>query len=237
VLEITGIVSRFHVIAVQELRANIRALRYMLKLLGPHWGVIQTDITKGNQGNYERLAFLFDKRVVQLSGLACELVIPPEQSEKAHIKPGALNRQFARTPYAVSFRAHDHTFILVTMHALYGEEKDRQKELKVIVEWAKDINAWDHNLIALGDFNIDRKGDTLFDAFSATGLRVPDVLDLAPRTIFDTGSDTRHFCDQIAWFTEDHNLHILSMKFLSAGYFDFMETALKGLDLSKESLS
>ena len=115
-VEITEIVSRFHVIAIQEVRDNIRALRYLLKLLGPNWGVILTDVTKGSSGNYERLAFLFDTRVVQLSGLACELVLPPEQLDKAAIKSGALSRQFARTPYAVSFRAHEKTFILVTMH-------------------------------------------------------------------------------------------------------------------------
>ena len=50
-LEITEIVSRFHVVAIQEVRENIRALRYLLKLLGPHWGVILTDVTKGSQGN------------------------------------------------------------------------------------------------------------------------------------------------------------------------------------------
>jgi len=240
--EITEIVSRFHVIAIQEVRDNIRALRYMLKSLGPHWGVILTDVTKGSSGNYERLAFLFDTRVVQLSGLACELVLPPEQLEKAEIKSDALSRQFARTPYAVSFRAHDQTFILVTMHAIYGDgTEERRKELKAIAEWladwAKSINAWDHNLIALGDFNIDRKGDDLYDAFTATGLRAPIELDNAPRTIFDAGSNTQHFYDQIAWFTGENNSPILSMQFLNAGYFDFMETALKGLGLSKNSLS
>jgi endonuclease/exonuclease/phosphatase family metal-dependent hydrolase len=240
--EITEIVSRFHVIAIQEVRANIRSLRYMLKLLGPHWGVILTDVTKGSSGNYERMAFLFDTRVVKPSGLACELVVPPEQLEKEAIKPDALSRQFARTPYAVSFQAHEHTFILVTMHAIYGDgTKERKKELKAIAEWlaewAKDINAWDHNLIALGDFNIDRKGDDLYEAFTATGLRAPGKLDKAPRTIFDVGSDTSHFYDQIAWFTGENNLPILSMENQDAGYFDFMETALKGLDLSKNSLS
>jgi len=241
-LEITEIVSRFHVVAIQEVRENIRGLRYMLKLLGPHWGVILTDVTKGGQGNFERLAFLFDTRVVQLSGLACELVIPPEQLKKEAIRPDALSRQFARTPYAVSFRAHDETFILVTMHAIYGEgTEERKKELKAIAEWladwAKNINAWDHNLIALGDFNIDRKGDALFDAFTATGLRAPAELDNAPRTIFDTGSETGHFYDQIAWFTGENNSPILSMKFLKAGYFDFMQSTLKGLNLTKNAHS
>ncbi len=241
-VEIAEIVSRFHVIAIQEVRDNIRALRYLLKLLGPHWGVILTDVTRGSQGNYERLAFLFDTRVVNLSGLACELVLPPELLDKTKIQPDALDRQFARTPYAVSFRAHNKTFILVTMHAIYGEgTADRKKELRAIADWladwAKNMNEWDHNLIALGDFNIDRKGDDLFDAFTSTGLRAPIQLDTAPRTIFDTGSDTTHFYDQIAWFTGENGTPVLSMKLLSAGYFDFLKTALKGLNLNKNTLS
>ena len=35
---IAEIVSRFDVIALQEVRGNIKALRHMLKWLGPDWG-------------------------------------------------------------------------------------------------------------------------------------------------------------------------------------------------------
>ena len=61
-----------------------------------------TDITLGAAGNSERMAFLFDRRRVEPSGLACELVVPEEWLNE--IAPDALRRQFARTPYAVSFR-------------------------------------------------------------------------------------------------------------------------------------
>src|SRR5690606_41403544 len=91
------------------------AFRHTLKLLGPHWSFILTDVCKGSEGNDERLAFLFDTRKVKLSGLACELVVPNEQVEK--IKEGAFNRQFARTPYAVSFKVANKTFILVTLRS------------------------------------------------------------------------------------------------------------------------
>ena len=148
-------------VAVQEVRDNLKALRHMLRLLGPNWGLSLTDVTKGDPGNGERMAFLFDARRVQLSGLARELVVPQEQLDR--IDPDALERQFARTPYAVSFRSNGKTFILVTLHVLYGERaEERVPELKAIAEWlaewARDVNGWDHNLIALGDFNIDRRG-------------------------------------------------------------------------------
>lgn len=100
---IAEIVSHFDVIALQEVQANLKALRHMLKVLGPNWGFILTDVTKGDPGNGERIAFLFDTRKVKLSGLACELVVPQAQLDK--IAPDALEKQFARTPYAVSFRS------------------------------------------------------------------------------------------------------------------------------------
>ena len=67
---IAEILSRFDVIAVQEVKANLRALRDTLKLLGEHWSMILTDTNKSNSGNDERMAYLFDTRRVNLSGLA-----------------------------------------------------------------------------------------------------------------------------------------------------------------------
>ncbi len=237
---ITRIVSRFDVVAIQEVRANLRALRYMMELLGPHWSFILSDVTRGAPGNGERLAFLFDTRRVNLSGLACELVVPREQL--ARISPDALQEQFARTPYAVSFLAGDETFILVTLHVLYGEDaKDRLPELKAIAEWlagwAQEINTWGHNLIALGDFNIDRRGDELYEAFTSTGLSVPADLHAIPRTIFSDTEDPT-FYDQIAWFTEQEgDRPALSLQYVRGGSFGFPDHTLKSLDLTNVELS
>ena len=73
---IAEVLKRFDVVAVQEVRGNLTCLRHALRVLGPSWGVILTDVTRGDQGNGERLAFLFDTRRVKPSGLACELVLP-----------------------------------------------------------------------------------------------------------------------------------------------------------------
>ncbi len=97
------IISRFDIVAIQEAKGNIKALRHMLKLLGPNWSLVLTDVTKGSPGNNERMAFVFDTRRVQMSGLACELVVPT--AKLSVIEEDALRKQFARTPYAVSFRA------------------------------------------------------------------------------------------------------------------------------------
>jgi endonuclease/exonuclease/phosphatase family metal-dependent hydrolase len=239
---IAEIVSRFDVVAVQEAKDNLKALRHMLKILGPSWGLSLTDVTEGAPGNAERMAFLFDTRRVQLSGLVCEIVVPQEQLES--IEPDALQRQFARTPYAVSFRSGGKTFILITLHVLYGEnEEERLPEIKAIARWlagwARDINGWDHNLITLGDFNIDRQGDPLHDAFVSTGLAIPDDLQDVPRTIFSDPQkpELNKFYDQIAWFTGRNDLPALSLKYARGGYFDFTRSALTSRSLTKAELS
>lgn len=237
---IAEIVSRFDVIAIQEVRGDLKALRHLLKLLGRDWGFVLTDVTKGSQGNDERLAFVFDKRRVGLSGLACELVLPKGDA----IVDGAERRQFARTPYAVSFLSGDTTFILVTLHVVYGKDpKDRVGELEAIArwlrDWANDVHAYHHNLVCLGDFNIDRNGDPLYQAFTSTGLTTPAELDQVARTIFDKPGqpETANHYDQIAWFKDPKQGPVLSMQHLKAGTFDFLPHVLQGLGLDRQAVS
>lgn len=235
---IAAIISRFDVVAVQEVKANIRALRDTLKVLGSHWSLILTDVAKGDSGNGERMAYLFDTRRVHMSGLAGELVVPNEWT--GTIGEHAMSEQFVRTPYAVSFRSRDKTFILVTLHIKYGAApSDRINELRGIArwlsDWAKDINAYDQNLIALGDFNIDARGDLLDQSFLSEGLYVPPGLSSpsALRSIFD---ETKYY-DQIAWFNGAGGRPKLSMDYMAAGHYDFVPRALANRGLSKLSLS
>lgn len=235
---IAEIVSRFDVVALQEVRRNLKCLRHMLKVLGPEWGLILTDVTGGARGNDERMAFVFDTRRVRPSGLACELVVPGEWIQR--IQEDALRRQFARTPYAVSFLSAGHTFILVTLHVIYGETADQRiPELTGIADWLADWarreKSWGHNLIALGDFNIDRVGDPLYEAFTSTGLRTPGELDEVPRTIFNRPGEGKHY-DQIAWFTGEDGVPELSLRYTQkAGRFDFTQTVFRSL--TKRQLS
>lgn len=199
ILCIAEIISRFDVIAIQEVKGKIRALRDTLKKLGENWSLILTDVNRGSSGNGERMAYLFDTRRVHLSGLAGELVIPEEWSKD--ISDNALTKQFVRSPYAVSFRANEKTFILVTLHIKYGKSsKDRISELKGIAkwlsEWSEDMNAYHQDLIALGDFNIEKRGDLLDETFLSQNLYVPPILQNreVTRSIFNT---TKYY-DQIA---------------------------------------
>jgi endonuclease/exonuclease/phosphatase family metal-dependent hydrolase len=228
---IAEMLSRFDVVALQEVKGSIKALRHTLKVLGPDWGFILTDVTRGDPGNQERMAFLFDTRRVKPSGLACELVVPKDRLER--VGPTALTEQFARTPYAASFVSARKTFILVTLHVIFGDKPaDRLGELTEIAEWfgdwAKQEADWNHRLIALGDFNIDRTGDPSFEAFTSTGLTVPPELHAVPRTIFLDGDEGKHY-DQIAWFEGDGEPADAPTYSGNAGTFDFTEVVMPGL--------
>lgn len=235
---IAEIISRFDVCAVQEVRGDLRALRNLLRALGPDWGVIMSDVTETKGGNDERLAFLFDSRRVKPSGLAGEFAEPFDR-ETGEISQQVVARQFARTPYAVAFSSAGQTFILVTLHAIYGKgTSDRISELRAIArrlaDFAAEVANWGHNLIALGDFNIDRAGDPLFEAFTSTGLAPPPGLNEVPRTIFDKPKK-RHFYDQIAWFGSGSEGPALHLACSRSGGFDFVPL-LRG-DQSLETLS
>lgn len=237
---IAEIVARFDVVAIQEVKADTDALRAVYALLGPHWSLILSDTTEGRLGNGERMAFIFDTRRVQLSGLACEIVIPPEHL--ARTQADALQRQFARTPYAVGFRSSGHTMTLVALHVIWGDDPaERVRELRAIAQWlaawSRDKHAWDHNLVTLGDFNIDREGSVYHEAFCSTGLYVPPDLRHARRSIFGDDARPKLLYDQIAWFEGVRGARPLSLRFVRGGSFDFRACALASRGMTTTQLS
>ena len=154
------------------------------------------------------------------------------------ISTNALNKQFARTPYAVGFKSAGKTFVLVTLHILYGKKAaGRIPELKAIAkwmaDWAKDINEYEQNLIALGDFNIDARGDLLNETFISEGLHIAEELQSSTRSIFN---ETKYY-DHIAWFDGKKGMPQLSLKPVNGGNFDFVGKTLTDRNLSKWQLS
>ncbi len=228
---IAEIVSRFDVCAIQETRRDLTALQTVMKILGDDWAYVVTDVTEGGPGNGERLAFVHDRRRARSSGLVGEVVLPASANG---VVIGPLDRQFARTPYAVSFAAGDKAFTLVTLHALYGADKaDRERrrdELAAIAQWladrAEDPDTFNRNLIALGDFNIDRDDDPLYRALTSTGLAAPPELQDAPRNItYADGGVKKHY-DQIAWFTKGERAALTLTYEHNAGFVEWTKYVL-----------
>jgi hypothetical protein len=55
---IAAVMGCFDVVAVQEVRRDLSALRFLLNRLGPDWRLLISDVTEGTAGNGERLTFL-----------------------------------------------------------------------------------------------------------------------------------------------------------------------------------
>ncbi len=227
---IAEVIRRFDVVAIQEVKRQTTALRVLLeRFLGSDWDVLLSDVTAGQRGNTERLAFIWDKRRVEPTGLAGEIVLPPMDDQ-------SLVEQFDRTPYIVGFRCCGEQFALLTAHIRFGDEPaERIPELERLARFtateirdrATSPNAEERNLIVLGDFNIERRTDNpLFRAFVETGLIVPDQL----RGLKTTSGREPRFFDQIAWFVGALDLDFNSR----AGVVDFVDAVYR--DVSSRQL-
>ena len=233
---IAELVSHFDVIAIQEVRRDTTALRFLLGELGKDWRFITSDVTEGDAGNDERLTFVYDSTRVEPSGLVGEVVLPPAVDK--------ASAQFARTPYAASFSRGQVEFILTTVHVVWGSKAQRVPELERFAQWmrawADRPKDWNENLLVLGDFNIDRLGNPLFEAFVSTGLWPPPELNDVPRTLFDNDKK-KNFYDQIAWFKALDPAAPLaelmtSMSYTGkAGSFDFVPFAFSGMTRNEVS--
>ncbi|WP_051442241.1 endonuclease/exonuclease/phosphatase family protein [Arthrobacter sp. H14] len=230
---IAEIVSRFDVVAVQETRRNVTALQYLMELLGDQWRFITSDVTEGDAGNGERLTYVYNTTRVQPSGLVGEIVLPPSTEGPVE--------QFARTPYTASFLRGNVEFSLTTVHVLWGNDpEERLPELTNFAQWMRNWvereGQWNENLLVLGDFNLDRKDDPLYEAFTSTGLQPAPELNGVPRTIFNN-DNSGHFYDQIAWFGNEDGSNLLkSLDYTGqAGHFDFLPHAFD--DMTNNQIS
>ena len=240
-LYIATILERFDVIALQELQGYTDALREVLSWLNrdrpSRWRIVVSDVVRGDAGDNERLGYLFDSSVYDLDGLVGEIVIPPEE---VGLSTAALDRQFAKTPYCVSFRSvHDTdvAFVLTTVHVIWGStsaarEAEANRVATWIQDWVSEPHVWDPDVFALGDFNIDRIDDPAYAPFRAI-LTIPIAMHEFPRTIFGGGKD-KHY-DQITWYEDQPGS--FGLRYDTCGYFDIDTTLRPSYDLSASSFS
>ncbi len=224
---IAEIISRFDIVAIQEVREGLYPLQQLQKLLGSWWGFIVTDVTLGTSGNSERMAFLFDKRKVNSTGLAAELVLPKDKGMKSEPV------QMARSPYVAGFHAGWAYFTLATVHIYYGKGVPvDQRRLKEIADFAAtlaknsrkfsaapmrapDAAPAPSDLLMLGDFNIFNRGDVTYEAITKAGFVVPEALQKIPGS---NVTQDKHY-DQIAYLKQLSALRPTGQ----AGVFDYYQ--------------
>lgn len=231
---IAEIISRFDLVAIQEVRDGLYPIQRLQQLLGDWWDFLVTDVTLGTSGNSERMAYLFDRRKVRFTGLAAELVLPKERN--ATEEPV----QMARSPYIAGFKAGWAYLTLATVHIYYGKSiavdprrlaeitqfsKTLAKhagKLSSAPQYAAGADPVPDNLIMLGDFNIFNRKDVTMEAITQAGFIVPEELQEVPGS---NVSKNKHY-DQIAYYKRLARLKPTG----NAGIFDFFEYVYRELD-------
>lgn len=175
---IAEIFHQFDLIAVTELRRNVSELQYVLELLGPYWDTVFSDYTTDPGGNKERIAYVYDTRAVQFTGLAAETDGPRSKDKTTGQYVPDFN--WWRKPYMASFKAGNFDFVMLAVHLQWGTTAGRKAELEQLAKWAntfqKDEYRVDRDIILIGDFNITSFKSALYKAVAQFGLSAPKSL-------------------------------------------------------------
>lgn len=317
------IISHFDLIALQEVRSNLKELKELLRYLGPNWDFIATDVTDGSAGNKERMVFVFNNDEVYFKNIAGELTLKENSKVRAAfgeriklqngigLNIGANNlsgtydakikksktgfklsedleipvpsncsltipnnsfisvrkgtvvdkiskgkakvkipksivsgkdfglrfpentfddslRQFARTPFLISFQAGWLKLNLCTVHIYYGSDSgnklnQRKREIELLTEAlaakaAKEFKSDKESfLCVLGDFNIIGKNHPTMAALESNNFEVPKALKTIP------GSNVKRdkTYDQIAFWNPNRRSSYSKLEILGANIFDF----------------
>ena len=235
---IAEILSSFDLIAVQEVN-ELTEWEKVMKILGPSWDYIATDIThNGVGGNGERLTFVFDKRKVWFKNIAGEIVLPNKMlisdAELTHTDEESVSgKQFRRTPYVVSFQSGWFKFDICTVHIYYGEGKSglnqRIAEIgtvaKYLGEKADKVLADEKKAtILLGDFNIIRPDHKTMLALEENGFVIPKNIKNRKTNVLET----MHY-DQIAFKSDNEIIDFIDSN-NNSGVFKIFDSVYENND-------
>ncbi len=139
--QIASIITRYDILAVQELRDE-KVLMRLQRMLPAEWDYIVSDPV--GRGVKERYAYLFNRELVEPIG-------------QAYIFPDPYDL-FIREPFVAHFRIDGFDCTLATIHTIYGDAiADRRGEnsrLDDVMERIDAANGREDDLILLGDFNL-----------------------------------------------------------------------------------
>lgn len=174
---IAEVIGQFDLVAVVEVRENLGDLEKVMGYLGPYWRAVFSDAVTDDAGNYERVAYLYDKRAVTFTGLAAEATPPRVREGTEYVS--AIN--WWRPPYMASFRAGNFDFVLLTAHIRWGKSgAERLGELQLMADWvaarAKSKYIEDKDILVMGDFNIPSLASPLYKALTSRDLMMPAAL-------------------------------------------------------------
>jgi endonuclease/exonuclease/phosphatase family metal-dependent hydrolase len=198
---IAHVLSKFDMIAVQEVNVNLKHFEKVVDFLGTDYDMTLTDTA----GNEERLAVVYKTGVFRRRQLFGELdynpngkinkkgeyVVPPKkQSFKFQGKKVELKfYNFNRNPFLSTWEVigRNKTFLLANAHIYYGKKgtesakfKNRLAEVYFLADWArnqqtskKKANLYESNIILIGDMNIPKMSsdDPVYRALKRRGMQ------------------------------------------------------------------
>lgn len=222
---IAEIISRFDIVAVQEVCRDLQPLQAVMSVLGDQdFDYIVSDPTEGRAGNDERLGFIFDRGKVSFKGIAGELVLP----DKMEIIDGERKRQFSRTPYMCSFQSGWFRFLFSTVHIYFGDSSGpkyerRVNEIDSVAQFlARRTKKDPRNHVLVGDFNIKRPGSAGFNALQKHGFTVH-------QNNAGSNKDQTKFCDQMSFLARDGDVRLRTTR-RSKGVLQFFESIFRPAD-------
>jgi hypothetical protein len=225
------ILSRFDVTAIQGVMGSARALQLVMEILGDPWELMVTGLSQ--ESTYkERMAFVFDRRKVRLNGLAGQVILSEAELKDLDV-PKLLSRQFFRPPFFAGFQCLDQPFTLANMHLVYGQNVERLLEVRAIARWLRQlherVSPWETNIIALGQMQFVREGSELYNAFTSSGLYIPEDL-LNAGTYVNHNGIPMTMMSAIAWFRDTQATAGLQLHYRRGGVFNFVGAGLEFVD-------
>lgn len=214
---IAEIISRFDLIAIQEVRDNLQDINSVCRILGSDWGIFTSIVTEGASGNKERLAFLYDKRTVTFRNIAGQVILPPAKDIS----------QFARSPYVIRFQSGWLKFDICTTHIYYGKDVKTSAEYNRRVKEIADLVAFfkkfyvdkgeANNIFVLGDFNIENTKSKTYEAATSSVFKIPPAI--LKNKLPGSNAAQDKIYDQILYYNKYNDI-----TFKNAGIFNFYDT-------------
>jgi len=208
---IAEIISRFDVLAVQEINEDLYPLKRLMRALGGSYKYIVSDVTDSQLGgNGERLGFIYDSNKVRFQGTVGEIVLPKKMMIE---EDGTPKRQFSRTPFGVEFQSGWFKFRFSTVHIFFGSNsygnakyKRRVGEIEAVAKYlAKEAKKSDSNEILVGDFNIIREGSDGSNALKEAGFT-------SVRNRKGSNRDRTKFYDQISFMSRKKEVRMMPLE-------------------------
>jgi len=217
---IADICERFDIIALQEVKTDLRGLSRLQERLPGNYRILVSDPT----GNSERFAFLYDKRSVFPTGLVCEIGFNVlAETHQAY--------QLHRMPYCASFRAGRFDFVIATAHIYFGktaaEREQREEEILRLVAFidkrsrVERTKVFDRDFFVMGDFNIEAAGDAFFGALKHKKFQGPPNMDDLTTNFLRTNT-----FDKIAWVNRKSFKHTGKCNIVPFGDVLYQEQSL-----------